>query len=66
MAFVVVTSSTNKEVISVVELYNIFECSLYYRFSKEYEKDLLKLANIVLSILGEKMEIESRFELLDL
>ncbi len=49
-----------------IELYYIFECSGYFDFSEKYEKDLLKLANIVLSYFDVSMGIESRFDILDI
>lgn len=50
----------------LIDLQKIFECSEYWNFSKEYERDIIRLTNIVLSILGQTMAIETRFELLDL
>jgi len=58
-----VTEITNDQ---MIELHGIFECCGYNDFDKKYERDLLRLAKIVLSILGESMGVESRFELLDL
>ncbi len=50
----------------LIELQKIFECSGHYDFSKKYERDMIRLASMVLSILGNSMEIEARFEILDL
>ena len=50
----------------LIELYDIFYYGSEWSFDEECEKDILKLACIVLSILGKAMGVESRSELLDL
>ena len=50
----------------LIELYEIFYYSNEWDFSKQYKKDILRLAVIVSSCLGKSFEVNNRFELLDL
>ncbi len=51
---------------TLIELYHVFEGFSNSDFDDEEIKDIYKLSCIVLSSLGKRMGIESRFELLDL
>lgn len=50
----------------MIELYNVFYYGTAWDFDEQYEKDLLRLAKIVSSCLGEHMGFNNRFEIIDL